>query len=250
MAMILCPRCREMISDQAVRCVHCGYQLQQSGDVCRECGRPLEGTEQVCPDCGCPVGQTRHGAHGKKKKRHTLRNVIVAVVVIFLAVMAYSSHLYNRSISYYETVDEIYTARNASVDAVNECASLVQEVWYNAIWQESDPRTDPYTCPNGTFVEDFNTALNNLYEDPDFCEQLDLIDTQQQELRRLEKQLPEPPEGMEEYSELMQDMLDNHIELSMLILNPSGSYDSVSQEFGELFREANEIVMELDSYEQ
>lgn len=248
MAMVLCPKCREAISDQAARCVHCGYQLRQSGDVCRECGRPLEGTEQVCPDCGCPVGQTGHGAH--RKKKHTLRNVIVAVVIIFLVVMAYGFHRHNKSVSYYETVDEIYTARNASVDAVNECASLVQEVWYNAIWQESDPKTDPYTCPNGTFVEDFNTALENLYEDPDFCEQLDLIDTQQQELRRLEKQLPDPPEGMEEYSELIQDMIDSHIELSMLILNPSGSYDSVSQEFGKLFRESNEIIMELDSYEQ
>lgn len=249
MAMILCPRCREMISDQAVRCVHCGYQLRQNRSVCRECGRPLEGTERVCPDCGCPAGQTKYGAHGKKKKKHTLRNVIMAVVIIFLVVAAYSFHLYNRSVSYYEAVDEIDAARNASVDAVNECAFLIQEVWRNAIWQESDPVTDPYTCPDGVFLEDFNDAIANLYADPDFCERLDLINTQQQELRRLEKQLPAPPEEMEEYSELIQDMIDNHIELSMLILNPSGSYDSVSREFGELFEESNEILAELGSYQ-
>jgi type II secretory pathway pseudopilin PulG len=56
MAMIKCPKCGEMISDKATKCVHCGFDLVTKPKIfCKECGAELEDGTTVCGNCGCPV---------------------------------------------------------------------------------------------------------------------------------------------------------------------------------------------------
>jgi len=56
MAMIKCPKCGEMISDKAAKCVHCGFDLtKKSKKICKECGAELEDGATICGNCGCPV---------------------------------------------------------------------------------------------------------------------------------------------------------------------------------------------------
>ena len=35
-------------------------------------------------------------------------------------------------------------------------ANLIKQVWYNAIYEKRDDKTDKYTRPKGYFVSDFN----------------------------------------------------------------------------------------------
>ena len=41
--------------------------------------------------------------------------------------------------------------------------------------------------------------------------------------------------------------MDEYIELSMLILNPNGSLESITKEFNDIYAEMNETVMEMNS---
>lgn len=250
MAIIKCPQCGKEISDQSVQCVHCGYTLNGNHKHCKECGTELTGSESVCPNCGCPVDPTLVGQAPVKKKKHIVRYAVLALALVVVLFGMFEAYQYNKVEAYYQLVDEVHNARNASVDAVNECSALLLDVWKNAIWQTPDPTTDKYTCPDGVFSDDFNDALGNLYADADFCDKLDLIEKQQLELRKLKKQLTTPPKGMEDYNELLIDMIDNHVKISMIILNPTGSYDSISADFNDLFEEDNEIHMELESYNE
>lgn len=251
MSIIQCPQCGKEISNRATQCIHCGYNLQEPQEClkyCQECGSPIKNTENTCPYCGCPVEDFVQPA--RNKKNHMLHFVVTIVVIACVAIVGYGIYQYNNRITYYKVVDEINTARNESVDEVNECSALLMDVWNNAIWEVSDPKTDPFTCPNGVFVEDFNDALQSLYSDAAFCEKLDVIEEQQLALRKLEKQLPTAPKGLEGHSELTHDMVENHVDLSMLVLQPSGNYYTVLDQFNELFDQANEILMELESYNE
>ncbi len=245
MALIQCPQCGKEISDQATQCVHCGYQMGNSQHRCKECGVVLTGNERVCPNCGYPLD----GASVKSKKNKIFRYVTLIIVVVFLGYLAYGVYQYNNWVAYGEIVDQIYDARNAGVDAVNESRALLMKVWNNALWKIEDPETDQYTRPDGVFVDDFNDALNSLYADEEFCEKLNLLNDKQQELRALKKQLPHPPKGMEEYNDCLVQMVNNWIEVSMTLLNPSGSYDDLNKRFGELFDEGIDLIQELDAYE-
>ena len=54
MAIILCPGCKEQVSDRATKCVHCGMVLLN------ECGSELEEGTAVCSNCGCPFDTVRN----------------------------------------------------------------------------------------------------------------------------------------------------------------------------------------------
>ena len=51
-------------------------------------------------------------------------------------------------------------------------ANLIKQVWYNAIYEKRDDKTDKYTRPKGYFVSDFNDALGNLYADSSFSSKI------------------------------------------------------------------------------
>ena len=244
MALIRCPQCGEKISDQAVQCVHCGYQLKNGQHICRDCGAVLTGNDGVCPNCGCPVDDTSI----EPGRKHRFRYVKIIAVIAVLVYFVYGVYQYNYSMAYSKVVDQIYDARNAGVDAVNACSALLMDVWGNAIWKIQDPETDPFTCPGGVFVNDFNDALDSLYSDEDFCEKLKLLDEKQQELRMLKREIQNPPKDYEDYNECLLQMVNNWIKISMTILNPSGSYDDLNQQFHDLFDESHELIRELDTY--
>ena len=245
MAMVKCPNCGEMISDRASECVHCGCKLNNFTVQCPECGIYVSEDLKVCPKCGCPL-------HEKQPKRIDKKNVlkIVLVVILCLVIAAFSFLFiqYNRYSSYYNKVNEIHDVRNASVDALNDSAKLLIDVWNNAIWLQSDPRTDKFTKENGYFVDDFNDALDNLYSDEVFNAKLDIIDKQQYELRLLRKGILNPPKGEEEFNNLILDMIDNYLDLSTTVLNPIGSLNEVSEELNELFEEDNKIQRKLEYF--
>ena len=246
MAMVKCPNCGEMISDRAKECVHCGYKLNNFTVQCPDCGTYVSEDLDVCPKCGCPLHERQPDK--KRKKKSPLKTILVVLLCLVIGAFSFLFIQYNKYSSYYNKVNEIHDVRNASVDALNDSAHLLIEVWNNAIWQQSDPRTDKFTIENGYFVDDFNDALENLYSDESFNAKLDIIDKQQYELRQLRKEILNPPKGEEEYNDLILDMIDNYLKLSTTVLNPIGSLNDVSEELNNLFEEDNKIQRDLEFF--
>ena len=183
------------------------------------------------------------------EKRHTFRNIFIVVVLGGIAFFIYGNYHVKKLDEYYELVNQAIDTRNASVDALNECSDVLLDVWGNSIGKIEDSKTDPYTRPDGVFLDDFNEALENLYEDPDFQVKADLISEKQMNLRKIEKKLENPPGSEEEYNEVFLEFLDNYIEVSMAVINPNGSFIEVSDQINHLNAEGKELQMELDSFE-
>ena len=112
-------------------------------------------------------------------------------------------------------------------DAESLC-NLTLQVWGNAIYENSDEETDKYTRPNGYFVSDFNTALENLYADSDTQDTISYIQSNQASVKEVIKKLQNPPEGLNKCYDTVTVLYEAYKTLTDLAINPTGSYNSVS----------------------
>ena len=63
MSLIICPSCKNKISDKASECLHCGLSMDIIKKeltpikeiICDECGQSVPETAPVCPNCGNPL---------------------------------------------------------------------------------------------------------------------------------------------------------------------------------------------------
>lgn len=265
MAMISCPNCGGQVSDKAKKCVHCGTVLiPEEKRYCPECGAELEESAVFCEKCGCPAEEMKDAANlpqavevtgvkiAKKSKR------IFIVLLIFIAVctaIAYAKAQIQRenAIAAAEEeaaeaakISEEYSANLemaaysmiASAGQAEECGNLIKQVWYNAIYEERNTSTDKYTRPNGYFVKDFNDALNNLFEDSSFQTRIRNIEKNQDTMNSLMKELKNPPEEYEDAYEAVSELYDAYLTLTNLVVNPTGSLQTFSDDFNDADSEA------------
>ena len=113
------------------------------------------------------------------------------------------------------------------------CGNLIKQVWYNAIYEERDSETDPYTRPNGYFVSDFNEALQNLFSDESFTDQIESIEDNQSTVQSLMKEMRNPPDEYEDAYEALSELYDAYINLTNLVTSPSGSLQTFSNDFND-----------------
>ncbi len=136
---------------------------------------------------------------------------------------------------YSENLSEItYKMINGSAEAEIYC-DLIRSVWYNSIYKNDDPKTDKYTKDSeGRFYNDFNDAMNSLFDDSSFLDQLHKIKKNQDEVIDLMKQLRNPPSEYEEAYLYLQDYFEAYLQLTNMALNPIGSYNSFSEDFNDV----------------
>ena len=112
-----------------------------------------------------------------------------------------------------------------------EVGNLIHSVWRNAIYEESDLKTDKYTKENGRFVDDFNDALGNLYVDEEFLALILEIQASQESVGDMMKSLQNPPEEYADAHEAISEMYDAYLSLTNLVTNPSGSLQTFTENF-------------------
>lgn len=269
MAMIACPNCGEQISDKAKTCVHCGALLQpEEKRVCEECGTELEEGMEVCPSCGCPVAQNREESTdvpqqvevtGVRMTKKTKKIAIMAgaallmIVAILLGIgqiqKKNAANEAEKAKKEYDT--NLNTITYAMLDACStaeDCGNLIKSVWSNAIYEESDEKTDKYTKPNGYFVSDFNDALGNLFADSSFSAKVKSVSDKQDSVNTLMKKMKNPPEEFKEAYDKMQEFYDAYIALTNLVTDPSGSLQTYSTSFNEADTEASNCYKAMKVY--
>lgn len=93
MALINCPFCGKLVSEEADKCPHCGANLK-SDYLCPECGTKLENFNQPCPKCGCPPEMLKKLLHQNNIQKTQLGNskrsstnwIVIVIFVIAVAV--------------------------------------------------------------------------------------------------------------------------------------------------------------------
>lgn len=255
MAMIICPHCGEQVSDKAKKCVHCGEVLiQEEKKHCTECGAELEEGMTECPNCGCPIDGTLWQAVDEKpqkvevtgvkvtKKIKVVIGIVLALLVVggaaIFGVTQYqrkkAAEEYAQRVEEYSSNLELatYTMLTGASNA-ESTANLIKQVWYNAIYKETDDDTDKYTRPKGSFVSDFNDALGNLFADSSFSSKISSIEDNQDTVNALMKQLKNPPEEYKDAYDAVSELYDAYISLTNCATDPSGSLQTYSSTFSD-----------------
>ena len=249
MAMIKCPDCGKQISDKAEKCIYCGNVLKKPTQICcLECGTELEKGSEVCPVCGCPITDVSENVPqkvevtGVKVNKRVRKIITVGVIVVIIIISALiignrmkmareNSNAQKRSEEYsadFERAD--YTMLTGAGDA-ESCGNLIKQVWYNAIYQERDEKTNKYTMPNGYFISDFNEALKNLFADTSFSRRINSIEENQETLTSLMKKLKNPPEEYKDAYASISELYNAYLTLTNLVISPTGSLQTFSADF-------------------
>ena len=245
MAIIVCPQCGEQVSEKAKKCVHCGAILiPEEKKHCIECGVELEEGMTECPNCGCPDKPQKVEVTGVKVTKKI--KVIIGVVVVLLALggaTVFGVNQYQKKKAaeeYAQRVEEYsdnlqlaaVTMLTGASDAESS-ANLIKQVWYNAIYEKRDDKTDKYTRPKGYFVYDFNDALGNLYADSSFSSKISSIEDNQDTVNGLMKKLKNPPDEYKDAYDAVSDLYDAYISLTNCATDPSGSLQTYSSTFND-----------------
>lgn len=255
MAMIICPHCGEQVSDKAKKCVHCGEILiPEEKKHCSECGTELEEGMKECPNCGCPVDEMQLPDTNEKPQKVEVTGVkvtkrvkiIIGVVVALLVVggatvfgvtqyqKKKAAEEYAQRIEEYSDNLELATMTMLSGASDAETSgNLIKQVWYNAIYEKQDDKTDKYTKPKGYFVSDFNDALGDLYADSSFSSKISSIKDNQETVNGLMKKLKNPPDEYKDAYEAISELYDAYISLTNCATDPSGSLQTYSSNFND-----------------
>ncbi len=193
---------------------------------CPKCGASISEQANVCPQCGHP---TPHNNKKKSKKSRKTLALVLLLVVVIAGIFTYQA--YQETTYYNNMVDLANTMIDGAQKAENAGNTIVR-VWHNAIWQTRNDKTDKYTMANGRFVDDFNVALDNLFADEEFMQSLSDIQTRQAEATDLMKKMKNPPAKYAEAAAAIKECYDNYIKFTDCVINPRGSYNSFSENFG------------------
>lgn len=256
MAMIICPNCREQVSDKAKKCVHCGYTLiQEEIKKCTECGAELVSGVKECPICGCPIAEMsfedimekpqKVEVTGVKITRRAKRIIGILIAVLFVGGAFFfglnqyqkkkEAEAYEQRVdAYAENLRLVTYSMLSGASEAEPCCNLIKSVWYNVIYEKRDEETDKFTLTvDGYFVSDFNKSLRRLFADEDFKKQLDDIESNRELVGSLIKELNNPPEEYENAYEIIMELYDAYISLTNLAMSPTGSLQTYSVNFNE-----------------
>ena len=187
------------------------------------------------------------------KQRHSARKIVLAVVAVTalaaMCIFAVKDVQQRKAAAYQgELVQLAERIQEYAVDAY-EVAAAEESVWRNSIYQQQDESTDPYTMENGVFLEDFDDALGNLYNDSVFAARLASVQTNRGSAAGSMSGLKDAPEGYEDVYQALKEQYDAYIKLTNLALNNGGyTYEEFNRELGELVREMNTCYLTIATY--
>ena len=254
MAMITCPNCGGLISDKAKKCIHCGKSFDEGTKrICVECGAELEDNVTECSECGCPVDCIEKGNNSqtiqqvevakvsiKPKVNKKKITAIVVSLVVFIGVIFGASRVIkqNAKAEYGKKLKEVSLLMLDGASDAETSGNLIKQVWYNSIYEERSSSTDKYTRPDGYFVSDFNKALGNLFDDDDFSSKIDSIKSNQEHVEKLMKEMKKSATtenfcNLQEAYEDLQKYYDSYVKLTNLVINPTGSLQTFSNDFND-----------------
>lgn len=263
MALIKCPECGSEISDKATECPNCGYILEKKpiAKVCEECGAELENGAKICPQCGCPVPESEEEKQQKKRKKILVTVAafvgIILVVAIIISVGIISKQKQEEKAAAAEKEAMIQASNDYSANltlasismlsgatTAEEAGALIHDVWYDTIFNEYNESTSKYTKGNS----DFNDSLTALFADQGFKNKIASIEENQDTVKGIMQELTNPPSEYEEAYEAVNEYYDAYLELTNLVINPTGNLQSYTDAFNEADSNVVKCYQAMDIY--
>jgi hypothetical protein len=199
-------------------------------------------------------------------ERRSFKKIGILITVVLIVVIggAVSARAYLRS----KYVNSIIQASRIILESGSEAekmANFINEVWYNAIHEEWDSDTNPYTHElsesdkrnlendkagnygsyallkregysekqieyvYGSYVS-FNIALLKYSLDDNTIQKRLMLESSQNSVKELMRSVQNPPSAYRDTYDTLSDLYDAYIKLIALATNPNGSLQSYSNE--------------------
>lgn len=250
MALIHCKNCGAEISERALQCPSCGAltgmekeeeSSAENGEstkemtICEECGHEFSKMLAECPKCGCPVSNDDNLAEclksvsGKTSKRKGRKWIAVFLTAVLITVCGVAAHNANQKNTYFNNMVYAVDAMLSGAVEAENAGGLIHDVWYNAIFDKNNDETYEYTAT----AEDFNEALDNLFEDKDFQKKISGIIENQTEVAGYIVKLQNPPDEFAETSGEIKELYDYYLDITNAVIMPVGSLNSYTEDFNE-----------------
>lgn len=178
------------------------------------------------------------------KKWIIILSVIAAVVVIAGIVIGVVVHKHATEQEYAENLNMFATeVLYGSQDAETQC-NLVMSVWHDAIWKNtSEEDTKKYVSG----AKDFNDALSKLYADADVQTTVADLSNNKKSVDSLMEKLKEPPEKYKDCYNAAVELYSKYSSFVNHAIDPSGSYNSYSEEAQDLDSEVVDLYNKLNT---
>lgn len=138
---------------------------KQKTKICKQCGTENPPESKFCQSCGSKIKT------GKKKK-------VLAVIIVILLVLGFAVKRISDKQQLQEAVNSYTAFVGLMMIQSKEITGTTAQVWRDAIERNDNPSTIKYTkhkIGSTTVHANFNTALSNLYSDPDFASKVALV---------------------------------------------------------------------------
>lgn len=212
--------------------------------ICPNCKSEVNDSDMFCASCG-------YNLSAKKNNSSKLVKIIIVAIILAVVILAVGKVVYDKfaRADYINRIEECsYTMIDGASVAEDACNKIVA-VWNNAIWNNQDIETDKYTMDEGGFFyEDFNDALDNLFEDDDFLNDLKDINDNLEEVNEMMRELQDPPNGCKQIHDAFMDFYDEYYELVNYALDPTGSLETYSDDFSETDEKCAKYFDKLQVY--
>lgn len=258
--MIKCTNCGAEIKDGNKFCINCGADLtEQKATIkfCPYCGQDnftSSDNKLICEGCGKEIslnnnnGKTDEHQAGLQKveissikipKISQKKFIVVFVIVAIMIIGSIFGIIIHKKYSISKYSDNLQTATSTMLlgaSTAEDAGGLIHDVWYNTIYEKLDVKTDKYTRYKSTsgfsfFNSDFNDSLAALMKDNEFSSKLNSIKSNQTLVNSIMKELVNPPNEYKEAYGKLQTLYDAYLELTNLVINPTGSLSSYTSSF-------------------
>lgn len=237
----VCEKCGAVLGDGQAFCHKCGApKNSKKANVCGKCGAVLQDGQVFCSKCGQKVGlavdsvvntairQFNVGVVNNQKKSKKLPIIIgiaaIAVIGLILIITSVTSgkKAENAKNEYIANVNEFLSLSYTAASNLEGIADTIQRYWYENIWEDKHGY-------------DINDAIS--YAMIDMSAEIALAGTYDSQLGTLYSHIKKLPGSisdddkydLEEICGAAKDLYNIYCDFYNLATDPSGNYDSFSE---------------------
>lgn len=241
----VCNNCGATLGDGQEFCPKCGTPKNApKKNTCGKCGAELQDGQEFCPKCGQKAGiavdtnvnaaisQFNAGVEKKKKKSKALPIVLAVVLVVVAALGFFISNTMGEKKAeeakqeYIANVEDFLALSITAGSNLEDIADTIQTYWYENIWDDKHG-------------DDINDAI--LYAMIDKSEEIGDAEEYDSQMKTLYSKLKKVPENIseedldeiEELCEAVKDLYNVYTDFYSLATDPSGNYNSYSDDNNE-----------------
>lgn len=208
---------------------------KQKTKICKECGAENPPKSKFCQSCG-----NKMKTHKKKK--------VLAIVVAILLIFGFVGKRISDKQQLKKAVNTYTAFVGLMMVQSKEITDTTAQVWRDAIEENYNPSTKKYTQykrGSSTFFDNFDTALSNLYSDPDFVSKVALVKGYKEKLDDIYYVLLKKASKYPELENKLDTTYELFGKIEKMVESPQGSLMTYQTETRQLYNDMETALHSL-----